>query len=146
MICVCLCVLVCMCAPKSRGLAFPGLLCSCPFWHLGVVTWSHAVKNNNLQGFLLFFSHHIININIIIFFFGRSKRQRNFCLFFCFIREQTLFSPLTFSLISRANSNPILSPYLLPHIPPIPPPHPLTLVSVACRQASIASKHEAKAV
>ena len=49
-----------------------------------------------------------------------------FALFFRFIRELDLYSPLTFSLILRANSNPILPPYCYllppPTYPPIPSP------------------------
>ena len=53
-----------------------------------------------------------------------------FAFFFCFIRELNLYSPLTLSLILRANSNPILPPYLIPHsarelkayTPPLPSP------------------------
>ena len=51
-----------------------------------------------------------------------------FAFFLCFIRELNLYSPLTFSLIPRANSNPILPPYLLPHstreLKPFTPPLP----------------------
>ena len=48
---------------------------------------------------------------------------------FYFISFITLYSPLTFSLIPRANSNPMLPPYPLPPYslpPPIPPPSPST--------------------
>jgi hypothetical protein len=46
------------------------------------------------RAFFLFLLHnHIMNKKKI--FFRRSKRQRNFSLFFCFIRELTLYSPLT---------------------------------------------------
>jgi hypothetical protein len=37
---------------------------------------------------------------------------------FCFTRELNPNSPLTFSHIPRANSNPILPPYLTPPPPP----------------------------
>ncbi len=43
---------------------------------------------------------------------------------FCFIRELTLYSPLTYSLTSARELKPILPPYLLP--PPTYPPIPST--------------------
>ena len=57
--------------------------------------------------FINFLLHnHNVIYKILIFFFRRSKRQRNFPFFFCFKRELNPHSPLTLSLTLR--------PYLTP--------------------------------
>ena len=51
---------------------------------------------------------------------AKQKTAQFFPFIFCFIRELNLYSPLTFSLILRANSNPIL-PLIFSLYPPIRP-------------------------
>jgi len=72
----------------------PSLL-HCP--HLGLCVCVWVVVSGPFTKF--FPCNHIINIEIVIFFFRRSKRQRNFSLFF----------------LLHKRAKPILSPYLLPH-------------------------------
>jgi hypothetical protein len=75
---------------------------------------------SNVQNFFSFFvksSHHKYKKKS---FSGEVKDSVFFPSFFCFIRELNPHPPLVLALIPRANSNPILPPYLTYH-PPIPP-------------------------
>jgi hypothetical protein len=41
---VCLCVNVCICVLKSRGISFPGRICPCPLWHFAF-SLRHALRH-----------------------------------------------------------------------------------------------------